>query len=163
MDYGNTKAPSMPHRMGSVTLLQLAFPGESNPNFPWGKSHWDNTVVKNRKKSKRLYSTGNVEDGCRQFYDIRILQLNSVPVLITLPHANQAFRLTCVLGKQYWTNSSKKWPRISKKRTYFQSDSRSFDPQVWDVFPAILTLTVRYDKNNLPFWGVGVGESFPLS
>ena len=26
-------------------LLQLAFSGESNPNFPWEKSHWDNTVV----------------------------------------------------------------------------------------------------------------------
>ena len=36
--------------LGSATLSQLAFPGENNPNFPWEKFHWDNTVVKKRKK-----------------------------------------------------------------------------------------------------------------
>ena len=46
MDYGNTKIPSMQGRLGSMTLSQLAFPREGNPNFPWEKSHWDNTVVK---------------------------------------------------------------------------------------------------------------------
>ena len=35
----------MHRRLGSATLSQLAFPGERNPNFPWEKSHWDNTVV----------------------------------------------------------------------------------------------------------------------
>ena len=45
MEYGNTKTPSMHTRFGSVTLSQLAFPGESNPNFPWEKSHWYNTAV----------------------------------------------------------------------------------------------------------------------
>ena len=30
-------------------LLQLAFPRESNPNFPWEKPQWDNTVVKKKK------------------------------------------------------------------------------------------------------------------
>ena len=45
MDYGNTQAPSMHHRLGSATLSELAFPGESNPNFPWESPHWDNTVV----------------------------------------------------------------------------------------------------------------------
>ena len=39
----------MHHRLGSVTLSQLAFPGESNPIFQWEKSHWDNTVVKSKK------------------------------------------------------------------------------------------------------------------
>ena len=34
-----------------VRLLQLAFPGESNPNLPWKKSQWDNTVVKKKKKN----------------------------------------------------------------------------------------------------------------
>ena len=29
-----------------VRLSQLAFPEEGNPNFPWEKSLWDNTVVK---------------------------------------------------------------------------------------------------------------------
>ena len=43
----------MHHRLGSVTLLQLAFPGESNPNFPRKKSHWDNTVVKKKKERKK--------------------------------------------------------------------------------------------------------------
>ena len=33
-----------------MTLSQLAFTGEINPNFPWDKSHWDNTVVKSNKK-----------------------------------------------------------------------------------------------------------------
>ena len=32
---------------GSATA-QLAFPGESNPNFPWEKSPWDNTIVKKK-------------------------------------------------------------------------------------------------------------------
>ena len=32
-----------------VTLSQLAFPGESNLNYPWEISHWDNTVVKSKK------------------------------------------------------------------------------------------------------------------
>ena len=37
-------------KLGSVTLSQLAFPREGHPNFPWEKSHWDNTVVKSIKK-----------------------------------------------------------------------------------------------------------------
>ena len=36
----------MYRRFGSATLLQFAFPGESNPNFPWEKSE-RNTVVRN--------------------------------------------------------------------------------------------------------------------
>ena len=37
------------HRgLGSATLSQLAFSGESNPNFPWEKSQWDNTVLKKK-------------------------------------------------------------------------------------------------------------------
>ena len=31
--------------VGSATLSQLAFPGKSNPNFPWGKFQWVDTVV----------------------------------------------------------------------------------------------------------------------
>ena len=50
MDDGNTKTPSMHSRLGSATLSQLAFPGESNLNFPWEKSQLDNTVVKKKKK-----------------------------------------------------------------------------------------------------------------
>ena len=49
MDYENTKTPSMHSELGSATLSQLAFPRESNPNFPREKSHWDDTVVKGEK------------------------------------------------------------------------------------------------------------------
>ena len=35
-------------RLGSATLLQLAFSGESNPNFPWEKSQWGIAVVKTK-------------------------------------------------------------------------------------------------------------------
>ena len=47
------KTPSMHSRLDSLTLLQLAFPRESNPYFPWEKSHWDNTVVKSIKKKSK--------------------------------------------------------------------------------------------------------------
>ena len=50
VDYGNAKTPSTHCRLGSATLLQLAFPRESNPNFLWEKSNRDNTVVKKKKK-----------------------------------------------------------------------------------------------------------------
>ena len=53
MDYGNTETPSMHHRLGSATLSQLVFAGEGNPNFPWEKSQWDNTVVKSKVKKKK--------------------------------------------------------------------------------------------------------------
>ena len=53
MDYENTKTPSIHLRLGSATLSQLAFPGEGNPNFPWEKSHWDDTVVTKKKLLKK--------------------------------------------------------------------------------------------------------------
>ena len=55
VDDGNTKTPSMYHRFGSAT--HLAFPWESNPNFPWEKSQWDNTVtvVKTIKIQNKIY------------------------------------------------------------------------------------------------------------
>ena len=56
VDQGNAKTPSMHPRLGSATLLQLAFPGEGNPNFPWEKSHWDNTVVNGNSKNKKPWS-----------------------------------------------------------------------------------------------------------
>ena len=52
MDYGNTETPSMHRRLGSTILSQLAFPGEGDPDFPWEKSQWDDTVVKKEKKKK---------------------------------------------------------------------------------------------------------------
>ena len=40
-------------RLSSATLSQLAFPREANPNFPWEKSHRDDTVVKKKVKVKK--------------------------------------------------------------------------------------------------------------
>ena len=40
-------------RLGSATLSQLAFSEEGNSNFPWEKSHWDNTVVKSKKERRK--------------------------------------------------------------------------------------------------------------
>ena len=54
MDYGNTETPSMHSRLGSANLSQLAFPGESNPNFPWEKFHWDNKVETKKSRIQRL-------------------------------------------------------------------------------------------------------------
>ena len=47
----------MHRRLGSETLSQLGFPWEGNPNFPWNKSHWDNTVVKSKTKKDRFCLT----------------------------------------------------------------------------------------------------------
>ena len=64
MDYADTKTPSMHRRLGNATLLQVAFPGEDNLNFPWEKSHWDNTVVKSNNNffflSKSYYPCAHV-------------------------------------------------------------------------------------------------------
>ena len=43
----------MHRRLGSADLSQLAFPGESNPNFSCKKSQWDNTVVLTLKKKEQ--------------------------------------------------------------------------------------------------------------
>ena len=37
-----------------VRLSQLAFPGASNPNFPWEKSHWGNTVEKKNSSTVKI-------------------------------------------------------------------------------------------------------------
>ena len=44
------KHPARTVVLGNATLSQLAFPGESDQNFSWEKSQWDNTIVKTRKK-----------------------------------------------------------------------------------------------------------------
>ena len=46
------KKPTVHCRLSSATLSQLAFPGESDPNFPWEKSLQDSKVVKKKKKKK---------------------------------------------------------------------------------------------------------------
>ena len=52
MDYSNTKTPSMYRMLGSATLPQLVFLGESSRNFPWEKPQWDNPVVKEKWSEK---------------------------------------------------------------------------------------------------------------
>ena len=61
VDCGNTKTPSMHHRLGRATLSQLAFSGETNPNFPREKSYWADTVVKKveKKKAERMCDRGS--------------------------------------------------------------------------------------------------------
>ena len=41
-----TKTPSVNCSLGSATLSQLAFHRESNPNFSWNESQWNNRAVK---------------------------------------------------------------------------------------------------------------------
>ena len=49
-------------------LSQLAFPGENNPNFPWEKSYWDNTVVKSKSRGEAgQYCTAQVFRDCSVF------------------------------------------------------------------------------------------------
>ena len=48
-------------RLGSATLSHLAFPGKGNLNFPWEKSHWENTVEKVKvKRTMRSVATDPV-------------------------------------------------------------------------------------------------------
>ena len=49
MDYGNTKTPRMYRRLGSATMSQLAFPGESDPNFHGRNPNGTIQVLKKKK------------------------------------------------------------------------------------------------------------------
>ena len=60
----------MPRRLGSATLSYLAFPGESNPNFPWEKSHWDNTVVKSKKLFQKKFLGGVISNNATVSKDL---------------------------------------------------------------------------------------------
>ena len=46
--------------LGSATLLQLAFLGESDPNLPWEESQWDDTVVKNKQTTTTKQGDGEI-------------------------------------------------------------------------------------------------------
>ena len=50
------KTLHMHSRLGSAILSQLGIPGKGNPNFPWEKFHWDNTVVKSNNKCESVCS-----------------------------------------------------------------------------------------------------------
>ena len=52
MDYRIAKTPSMHCRLGSGTVT-AGFPQGRQPDFPWEKSHWDNTIVKMKKKTRK--------------------------------------------------------------------------------------------------------------
>ena len=53
VDYGNTKTPRMHRRLGSGTTSQLAFPGESSPNFPWEKCERTLRLLKKKKEKRK--------------------------------------------------------------------------------------------------------------
>ena len=54
MNFRNTNKPSLHCRLGSATLLRLAFQEGSDPKFPWENSERGKTVVKENiiKKEK---------------------------------------------------------------------------------------------------------------
>ena len=54
MDYGNTKTPSMHARLGNASLSQLAFPEESDPNFPRNPNGTIQLLKKKKKKSVKM-------------------------------------------------------------------------------------------------------------
>ena len=59
----------MHRRLGSATPSQLAFPVEGNPNFPWVKFHWDNTVVESKvvgERGFRANRAGSIVDWKRE-------------------------------------------------------------------------------------------------
>ena len=58
----------MHRRLGSATLSQLAFPRKGNPNFPWEKSFWDNTVVISKKSKSNWSLHCQWHIGARPFY-----------------------------------------------------------------------------------------------
>ena len=66
MDYRNTKTPRKHRRLGSATLSQIAFPGESNPNLWREKSKWENTVVKKKKKKLSTWKCARTQYHWRQ-------------------------------------------------------------------------------------------------
>ena len=74
-DYGNAKTSSMHRRLCSANLLQLAFPSPwgRQPEFPMGKSHWDNsckhfffnhTIVLHGKNTTKYYSLMYTQSLC---------------------------------------------------------------------------------------------------
>ena len=67
-------------RLGSTTLLQLAFPREDNPDFLLDKFHWDDTVVESIKKRKKEMNP--VSGSC--FYLMSPASCTVPPVLFLL-------------------------------------------------------------------------------
>ena len=59
VDYEKAQTLSKHHRLGNMTLSQLAFPQESDSSFPQEKSKWDNTVV--NKKIQKKYDLWQLE------------------------------------------------------------------------------------------------------
>ena len=75
----------MHHRLGSATLLQLAFPREGHPNFPWEKSHWDSCKKKKKSKSNHVCFAA-----CSQILDVeRMLAKSATPAEILAMETHQ--------------------------------------------------------------------------
>ena len=73
----------MHHRSGGATLTQLAFPGESNPNFPREKPLRDNTVSCNTlqllKKKKKIMLDLKLQRRCLENNYPRGYHLTQIP------------------------------------------------------------------------------------
>ena len=62
MDYGNTERPSIDFiwlGLGGATVLQLAFLGEGDPNFPWEKFPLGQQSVKKELKKTQTVAETN--------------------------------------------------------------------------------------------------------
>ena len=95
------KTPSMHPRLCSATLSQLAFRRESNPNFPWKKCQWDNTVMKRNPSiqgpEKYLYFKENEPRIQRLSQASLSLLMFSWAQCVTVLSPFPAFLCVCVL------------------------------------------------------------------
>ena len=55
--------------METPTLSQLAFPKESNLNFPWEKSQWDNSAEKKQTNNQQQLKTAKWDCKSKQLYN----------------------------------------------------------------------------------------------
>ena len=85
----------MHSRLGSATLLQLAFPEKSNLNFAWEKSYWDNTVVK-----KVLTKRVTAERGLHQTLERTSVNAASCTKPMPSPEISTCVTTKCPLCKK---------------------------------------------------------------
>ena len=100
----NSKTPGIHPSLGSATPLQMAFPGEGNPNFPWKKPHWDNTVVKSFKKINKKFRPQNQQ---------ALLVHSALTVYTNVIEQNSEMSVStvkCFLNQQYSPLFAKHWP-----------------------------------------------------
>ena len=85
----------MRERLRSATLSQLAFPGEDNLNFPWEKSHWDNTVAKSYFQKKNLLNTHTPKKSWRHLFR-KVSCMCAATLVVIFGHFNH--KVTCYMN-----------------------------------------------------------------